>query len=84
MMFEATVSLIVRVDHYIPARPAPVCFNPSSPAYSDPGDDEEIDFTLFIKNEKNELVEITDSAIYDAVADEVFDAIRGEYGLDYN
>ena len=41
------VVILIDVTHYSPERPAPPCSNPSSPAYSDPGDDEEIEYELY-------------------------------------
>lgn len=32
------------VDTFTPARPAPMAQTPDSPGYSDPGDDEELEF----------------------------------------
>lgn len=41
---------IVHADH-VPFRPAPMCSNPSNPAYSDPGDDEEFNaYAVFTPN----------------------------------
>jgi hypothetical protein len=76
---ESTVKLVVRVDHYSPARPAPACDNPSDPAYSDPGDSEEIEFTMFLKSTDGTLTEATDQSLYDAVAESVFDYISEYY-----
>lgn len=41
------ISVEINVLSYSTERPAPSCQNPSSPAYSDPGDPEEFEFSAF-------------------------------------
>lgn len=65
---EATIE-----GSYAPERPAPPCSNPSSPAYSDPGDPEEIE--ILEAREPNGLVlELTDAENEQAIK-----AIRKEF-----
>jgi len=49
----------INVTSYTPYRPAPYSSNPDSPAYSDPGDDEECDYEMFFllvdKNKKYKI-----------------------------
>jgi len=50
----------VDVDGYRPGRPAPVCSNPSSPAYSDPGDNPEFDDYKLTVSIEGHTIDITD------------------------
>lgn len=53
--------IIIEITHYKPGRPAPACSNPSSPAYSDPGDDVEVEFKMFLMDDDGEIIrEIND------------------------
>ena len=70
------IKFYVRIDTYCPARPAPPASNHDSPAYSDPGDDEDCEFTLFIKDAKNQMIEVPDCFLYDLVAEDVFELAR--------
>ena len=42
------IEVEVRVLSYTPDRPAPACSNPSSPAFSDPGDPGEVEFEAWV------------------------------------
>lgn len=42
------MELEAEVSSYYPARPAPVCSNHDSQKYSDPGDDAEIEYELYV------------------------------------
>jgi hypothetical protein len=51
------VELSIEVEGYKASRPAPMCSNPDSPRYSDPGDGPEFDnYTVCV----NEDIDITD------------------------
>jgi len=66
--------LIATVTEFEPARMAPPCSNPSSPAYSDPGDDAYMDYILYIKNDAtNKVIQIEDdSDLYEDTWDEIY------------
>lgn len=55
--FEGTfeVKYKFKVTHYIPAREAPACSNPSDPAFSDPGDSEEFEFDLYYLDDEGNM-----------------------------
>ena len=76
---EKELKFHVRIDRYRPARPAPACQDHDSPRFSDPGNDEECEFTLFLQNEKGELVELEDSIVYEQMTDTVFEYARELY-----
>lgn len=48
------VRIQVRVSDYHPRRPPPACSNPDSPAFSDPGDDEEMEYEIYLVMEKKD------------------------------
>ena len=47
------------ITDFTPGRPAPACSNPSSPAYSDPGDPMEFDVAKIILTVNNVEIEVT-------------------------
>ena len=47
------------ISNFSPGRPAPACSNPSSPAYSDPGDPMEFDVAKIILTVNNVEIEVT-------------------------
>ena len=76
---EADVTL------YIPSRSAPHAVNHDDPRYSDPGDDEYIEFDLYVQSGAK-LQKIDDyfppalvETIYDKLADEVAKETRENY-----
>ena len=75
--FNIEIELRVEITHYSEERPAPACSNPSSPAYSDPGDDAELEFLLYTIDDKGEKKEIPEEFhflyedLYDDVSEEV-------------
>ena len=83
--YEIKLSLHINVTHYKPGREAPACSNPSSPLFSDPGDDEEFEFVLTLYDSetgvKKELPEELDF-LYDQLYDEIY----SDYidGIDYD
>jgi len=42
------LKLFIELDYYMPGREAPACSNPSSLTYSDPGDDPEFEYTVYL------------------------------------
>ena len=82
--FEIKFNLFIDVTHYRPARPAPACSNPSDPAYSDPGDDLEFEFVIYLltkEGEKKELPEELDF-LYEYIYDEVLEDYEEKYILE--
>jgi len=77
------MEIAVNVD-YTPARPAPACGNPSSPRYSDPGDDEviEINDISAVLGEAHAIPIHGELKNYiaDMVADQVADKCREQIG----
>lgn len=90
--FEIKFNLHIEVTHYRPARPAPACSNPSDPAYSDPGDDVEFEFTIYLltkegakkqhpeEHEKKELPEEL-NFLYDIIYDEALEDYENKHYL---
>jgi hypothetical protein len=80
------LELLARVFSYIPERPAPQTQNPDDPRYSDPGDDEVCEYTLFVITPKGEIqLGYTDPLhiyIYNLLDEEVRNWVRLEYSLD--
>jgi len=76
--FSIEIGLLVEITHYLPERQAPACSNPSSPAYSDPGDDAELEFLLYTVNIKGEKKEIPEEFhfLYAALYDEIFEKVE--------
>lgn len=78
------VEIFINVKNYIPTRPAPICSNPSSPAFSDCGDDPEFeDYTanILILTEQGQIffVPLPDD-LHDVLETEIIDEIfkRGD------
>lgn len=73
----------IRIDTYSPERPAPACSNHDSPAYSDPGDDEYLEFTVFLKDHTGKLIELDHydfaKTLYAKLYDSVMELAREEY-----
>jgi hypothetical protein len=74
------------ISRFRPARPAPACQNHSDPCFSDPGDDEEIEFELFIKFKdkiislpKDERFKELVEDIYGSAVDDVVEEARQSY-----
>lgn len=66
---EITIPVKVVVKEFTPERPSPVCSNPSSPLYSDPGDPADWSDVEIILGDVN---------IIDYLTDDVFEFIDGE------
>lgn len=54
---EVTLEVRIRVDCFTPGYPAPACSNPSSPAFSDPGDDPEYESAQVVVVQKYSVYE---------------------------
>ena len=68
----------VEVKGYVPPRPAPACSNPSSPLFSDSGDDaeyEKLSAWLILRGHKIKFTK----ALYEAFEDELWDTIQEEF-----
>lgn len=68
------ISFKIEVTDYIPRRQAPFTSNPDDPGYSDPGDDEEIDFGVWFvldDGKDGELLVPIPDVMYEYIYDEV-------------
>ncbi|HUU86385.1 MAG TPA: hypothetical protein VMX17_01360 [Candidatus Glassbacteria bacterium] len=76
--FNIEIGLLVEITYYLPDRPAPACSNPSSPAYSDPGDDAELEFVLYTIDGKGKKKEIPEEFhfLYETLYDEIFEKVE--------
>ncbi len=81
--FYAKLNFKIRIDTYTPERSAPICANHDSPAYSDSGDDEYLEFTVFLKDHRGMLVELDHpdfaKTLYAKLYDKVMELAREEY-----
>lgn len=68
----------VNVTCFTPERPAPNCQDHDSPRFSDSGDDEELEFTLLMKKENGEYVEVTDDSVSETVYEKIAMIMREE------
>lgn len=77
--FSKEIKFYVNIDKYVPERPAPNCQNHDSPRFSDSGDDEECEYTLFIDDpdRPGEKKEVIQNSLY-ALVDEDVRAIARE------
>lgn len=78
MKIKTYVELEIEVDvDYSPPRPAPVCYNHDSPKFSDPGDDEMLEYGemnfVFTRDDVKSRVKIPDYLI-----DHVIEKIDGD------
>jgi len=82
--FDVTLKLIIEVIHYTPARPAPPCSNPDSPAFSDPGDDFEMEFNLFLVSESGEKIELPKVLhyLYEELFEEIVEIYEDQLEID--
>jgi hypothetical protein len=69
----------VRVTRFDPGRPAPACSNPDSPAFSDPGDPEEIEFGVFpVRGSKKRREREISNDLSAEIEEEITDKALGE------
>jgi hypothetical protein len=68
----------IKVSGYVKGRPAPACSDPSSPSYSDPGDDPEWRDNEFYLVTSEQEIKITDEKIIDYLENLLIDDIITE------
>jgi hypothetical protein len=73
-------SFLIRINYYHPYRRAPHAVDHDDPKFSDPGDDEDIDFTVFVRDRENKLIEVTEAWVYDALQEKAFEIAREQQG----
>lgn len=59
---EVCLDVKIKVTHYVPYRAAPMCYNHDSLNFADPGDDEEIEYDVFVEMYKTKYDKETNKA----------------------
>ena len=84
-------NLLIEVDGFTPSRPAPVCNNPSSPLFSDCGDDPDFEeyrvYAILNDDGEETFTELSDdmlSEIEEDIIERIFEFGDEEYYKDYD
>ena len=76
------IPLEVKVTGYKPSRPAPACSNPSSPKFSDSGDDCEYEIDFVVNGKPFTTMEELEDILHEIVVDEGDRAIESVRSID--